>query len=141
MMDYPNYQSWEHRESIPSDPNGTTCSTSTYLYFFKDKAQFNHEKPYSIFEHPDIPGDQCSNITLEPRNVADILEDARPSKDNFDIHLNSFCFLRHKSKIPVDTEEKMMVPYAKEVNSLLRSLFDSQDVICYDLRVSELCST
>lgn len=29
-----------------------------------------------------------------------------------------------------------MVPYAKEANSLLRELFQTEDVICYDLRVS-----
>jgi hypothetical protein len=104
--------------------------------FIRDSPLFLSEKPYSVVRTKELPDDESTNIVYDECDVTDMLQDIRGREADFTLDKNSVCWLHHPSKIDITTEEDTMIPYAKEVNSLLRKTFKSEDVICYDLRVS-----
>lgn len=113
--------------------NGDGSARVTFQ-FIRDLPLFLDEKPYSVVRTKELPDDESTNIVYEECDVTDMLQDIRGREGDFTLDKNSLCWLNHPSKIDITTEEDMMVPYAKEVNNLLRKIFKTEDVICYDLR-------
>ncbi|KAH6714498.1 hypothetical protein BKA61DRAFT_655958 [Leptodontidium sp. MPI-SDFR-AT-0119] len=102
--------------------------------FIRDLPLFINEKPYSVVRTRELPDDESTNIIHDECDVTDMLEDIRGREGDFTLDKNSVCWLNYPSQIDITTEEDMMIPYAKEVNSLIRKIFNTEHVICYDLR-------
>lgn len=114
----------------------STGHREVLFQFIKDDDLFLNEKPYSIVRTKDLPSEESSNIQYEWWDVTHALQNVRGRESDFNLEISSLCWIKHRSEVRIDSEEKMMVPYAKETNNLLRKLFNTSDVICYDLRVS-----
>ena len=117
------------------DANGEHSARITFQ-FIRDSPLFLTEKPYSVVRTKELPDDESTNIEYDECDVTGMFEDLRGREADFTLNKNSICWLNYPSKIDITSEENMMVPYAKEVNNLLRKIFKTEDVICYDLRVS-----
>ncbi|OTA54150.1 hypothetical protein K449DRAFT_401204 [Hypoxylon sp. EC38] len=114
------------QHALPSEP--------VKLKFIRDLPLFSIEKPYSIVRTMELPDEESTNIEYDDHDVSKMLRDARGCEKQFSLEKDSFCWVNYPSKINITTEQEMMVPYAKEVNNLLRKIFDTGHVICYDLR-------
>lgn len=109
---------------------------AAYVDYTADLEIFKTEKPYELYQVEGLPQSDLTNVVYEPHNIACQLEDIRGRESNFSLHEHSFCYMKHTSQVPVVEEDDMMHPYATEVNGLLKQMFNTPHVICYDVRVS-----
>ena len=109
---------------------------SVKLRYIADIPLWEVEKPYAIdqVDASNING-VITNIVFE-EHESNCLYDLRGSEDQLDIFKDSFEYVKHPTQLIYLPEEEMMVPYAKEINSLLRKRFNTDRVITYDLRVT-----
>ncbi|KAJ5725135.1 uncharacterized protein N7483_006492 [Penicillium malachiteum] len=91
------------------------------------------EKPYVIDQIPDIPEGSLSNLIYEDHE-SHSLHNLRGYEEGVNTFDNSFQFIKHPTKLTALAEEEMMVPYAEEINDLLKTIFKTDHVITYDLR-------
>ncbi|KAI6080634.1 hypothetical protein F4821DRAFT_251111 [Hypoxylon rubiginosum] len=107
---------------------------AAYVDYTADLEIFKTEKPYELYQVEGLPQSDLTNVVYEPHNIACQLEDIRGRESNFSLHEHSFCYMKHTSQVPVVEEDDMMHPYATEVNGLLKQMFNTPHVICYDVR-------
>ncbi|KAK6953329.1 hypothetical protein Daesc_005632 [Daldinia eschscholtzii] len=107
---------------------------AAYVDYTMDLEIFKNEKPYELYQVEGLAEDELTNVVYEPHNIAAQLEDIRGREGEFSLHEHSFCYMRHISQVPVVEEKDMIHPYAAEVNSLLKEIFNTPHTICYDVR-------
>jgi len=103
--------------------------------YIADIDLWEREKPYAIDQVPGAPSGQITNLQIESHPT--IIEDLRTSLSQPTLARHSFCFLETPSDLLKYSEQEMMVPYAEEVNAMLKKTFSTNRVITYDLRLRE----
>ena len=114
------------------------CSDPPRLVKFKyiaDIPLWEIEKPYAIDQVENVCDGMISNLQYE-EHESESLHDLRGSEDQLNIFENSFAYIKHPTDLINLPEEEMMTPYAEEINSLIKRIFNTDRVITYDLRVS-----
>jgi hypothetical protein len=94
------------------------------------------EKPYVVDQAQGVSGGSLSNLMYEDHE-SHSLHDLRGYEDRLDLFEDSLQFIKHPTKLIDLPEEEMMIPYAEEINDLLKAIFKTDHVITYDLRVGD----
>lgn len=120
----------------------------TKLKYVVDESLFQDEQPYELFGFSKDPDVKPAKITNCSYHVAsDItIEDARISKEQFDLNSTGFVFTKHQSACPLearyfehagkDLENRVVAAYLEEIISFLEERLNAEKVICFDWRVS-----
>jgi hypothetical protein len=112
--------------------------SAAFVHYTADLDIFKVEKPYELYQVEGLSPNELSNVVYESRDISQQLENVRGRIDDFSpehLDSNSFCYMKYPSQVPATAEQDMIYPYASEVNDLLRTMFKTDHVVCYDVRV------
>lgn len=122
-------------QSAMSCSKPITASEAVNFEYLADIPLYITEKPYVIEQAEGVSDVDSTNVQSAYYDQSGNLHDLRGREKDFSIESHSFCFEQHHTDLDLVYEEESMIPYAEEVNQLLKDKFKTEHVICYDLRV------
>ncbi len=107
--------------------------TTASMNFISDLDLYKTEKPYNC-RAEDLG--ELTNLVFEPHSGIPV-NDVRGSEHSFSLREHGFTFFKHKSNVTGAVGSIAFIEaYLDETVELLKEFFQSEKVICYDLRVS-----
>lgn len=111
--------------------------TQASMNFIADLPLYKTEKPYNC-QAKQLPGGEVSNLVFETRTGVPV-QDVRGSEHDFTLQEHGFTFIDHDSTVKGDVgSTEFLYAYLEETVDLIRNLYNTDKVTCYDLRVSPL---
>jgi hypothetical protein len=105
------------------------------MHYLKDLRLYDTEKPFAYETGPSYEDPTVSNISHELHPVS--LENIRGRENEFNYDQHSFAFVRHQSVIDFSQPNQDSLGYILENTQILKDQFNTDQVICYDLRVRQ----